>query len=94
MIGSHSREDVAYLLSREWEREAACQGRDVEMWYPLRRTGAEAERICRGCPVRAECYQYSLLTEQQWGTWGGVGQRQRRKMIFERRQLTRSNVGC
>lgn len=31
----------------------------------------EAKRICSGCPVKLECLQYAIETEQ-WGVWGGL----------------------
>lgn len=77
--------DVAYILSMEWQRSAGCLGMDGEMWFPSDRTCVEAKRICNMCSVRKECLEYSLLTEQEWGLWGGIGQRQRRRTILKRR---------
>lgn len=80
-----------YILSMKWQRRAACKGKDAEMWFPTRQTSAEAKKICNRCPVKTECLEYSLITEQEWGLWGGVSQRQR-KTILRRRQLAPSTT--
>lgn len=31
-----------------------------------------AEKLCYGCPVIKECYQYANAADESWGIWGGV----------------------
>jgi WhiB family redox-sensing transcriptional regulator len=40
----------------------------------------EAKRICGECPVRAECLEYALEEDERFGIWGGMSERERRKL--------------
>lgn len=40
----------------------------------------EAKRVCRSCEVRAECLEYALDTDQRFGIWGGMSERERRRL--------------
>lgn len=66
----------------DWQHQAACRGHDTDWWYPEQgghRTAAtrEAKRICRGCPVVAECGQYGIEHEKH-GIWGALSERERK----------------
>jgi len=69
-------EDCLALLVREdWQNQAACRGKDVDVFFPelsddkgktkeqlkeeLRVKKELAKRICFNCPVREECEEYS-----------------------------------
>jgi hypothetical protein len=65
----------------EWRERAACRGQDPDLWYPER--GADvsiAKAICAGCPVRADCLAFALGNGEHHGIWGGLSERQRRRM--------------
>lgn len=69
----------------DWTSEAACAGKPVEWFYPDRGdTTVKAKKVCRECPVKAECLEYGL--SQAHGVWGGVSVRGRRKIVRERRR--------
>ena len=57
-----------------WRDQAACQGHDPAHWFADRReAGSErAKAVCAGCPVRAACLDYAVVTDQRWGVWGGL----------------------
>ena len=81
---------VLHLLKvpGEWVEEAVCAQCDPEVWFPVRGQGApqatdRALRICGECPVRDECLQYALETEQLHGVWGGTTARERKQMKKE-----------
>lgn len=76
----------------KWRAVAACIGTEANLWFPKGGASHEARRICRTCPVQVECLEYSLLTRQQWGLWGGVGQEARRRLIKKNRRLDPSTV--
>ena len=40
----------------------------------------DAKRICQGCEVRAECLEYALANDERFGLWGGLSERERRKL--------------
>ena len=40
----------------------------------------EAKKICVGCEVRAECLSYALANDERFGIWGGLSERERRRL--------------
>jgi WhiB family redox-sensing transcriptional regulator len=45
-----------------------------------------AKRICAACPVINECLDYALRTSAREGIWGGLSERERRKVKQQRRR--------
>jgi len=65
----------------EWQDFAACAGTDTEAFFPEKGGSTrEAKRICQGCEVRAECLQYALDRNEHFGVYGGLSERERRKL--------------
>lgn len=53
----------------------------ADLWHPDQgdsRSAATARRICRSCPVQADCLAYALVHNEPLGIWGGTTERQRR----------------
>ena len=42
--------------------------------------GGDAKKVCVGCEVRAECLEYALANDERFGIWGGLSERERRKL--------------
>ena len=40
----------------------------------------EAKKICTGCEVKAECLEYALANDERFGIWGGLSERERRRL--------------
>ena len=40
----------------------------------------DAKRICSSCDVRGECLEYALQNDERFGIWGGLSERERRKL--------------
>ena len=40
----------------------------------------EAKKVCLGCDVRGECLEYALQHDERFGIWGGLSERERRKL--------------
>lgn len=73
---------------KPWAGEALCGEVDGDAWYsedPAERRIAKA--ICHVCPVRQDCLDYAVRTNQRWGIWGGMSEFARRKL---RRRFCRS----
>jgi WhiB family redox-sensing transcriptional regulator len=57
---------------------AACRDKDPEIFFPTavgvagQRQVAEAERICRACPVQEQCGEQRVRTGASTGVWGGA----------------------
>jgi WhiB family transcriptional regulator, redox-sensing transcriptional regulator len=64
-----------------WHRDAVCAQADPEAFFPERGgSTAAAKRVCQGCPVRAECLEYALANDERFGVWGGLSERERRRI--------------
>src|SRR4051812_37999092 len=68
---------------------AACRGMDQVIFYGSdcgdaftlgRAELAAAQRICGGCPVRADCLEYALSTDERYGVYGGQSGRGRERL--------------
>jgi WhiB family transcriptional regulator, redox-sensing transcriptional regulator len=65
-----------------WMREANCATTDPELFFPDSRSPAnEAKEICASCPVRPECLEYALAAAEEFGVWGGLTEKERRKLL-------------
>jgi WhiB family transcriptional regulator, redox-sensing transcriptional regulator len=83
------------LLVREqpWQRQANCMGVDPDLFFPERGASTrEAKEVCRGCVVREDCLEHALSNGEKFGIWGGLSERERRR-IRRRRALERRGAG-
>jgi len=65
----------------EWVADGLCAETDPEAFYPEKGGSArEAKRVCTHCTVRAECLSYALAHDERFGVWGGLSERERRRM--------------
>jgi WhiB family redox-sensing transcriptional regulator len=66
---------------RPWLQRANCTGVDPELFFPQRGTSTrEAKEVCRGCLVQAECLDYAIANGEKFGIWGGLSERERRRV--------------
>ncbi|RKT85439.1 WhiB family transcriptional regulator, redox-sensing transcriptional regulator [Saccharopolyspora antimicrobica] len=66
---------------QEWQERALCAQTDPEAFFPEKGGSTrEAKRICQGCEVRSECLEYALQHDERFGIWGGLSERERRKL--------------
>jgi len=66
---------------RVWVLEAKCLDADPEAFFPEKGGSTrEAKRICTACPVRNECLEHALGNDERFGIWGGLSERERRRM--------------
>jgi WhiB family redox-sensing transcriptional regulator len=64
-----------------WQRSANCLGVDPDLFFPERGGSTrEAKEVCRGCVVREQCLQYALENGEKFGIWGGMSERERRRL--------------
>src|SRR4028118_309882 len=62
-----------------WQEQALCAQTDPEAFFPEKGGSTrEAKRICVGCEVKAECLEYALGSDERFGIWGGLSERERR----------------
>ena len=80
-----SRADLASVFGlpeeQSWQERSLCAQTDPEAFFPEKGGSTrEAKRICVGCEVRAECLEYALGNDERFGIWGGLSERERRRL--------------
>ena len=70
-----------------WRELGACRGLDPGMFYPDDDDDAEVQRRCaQQCDVRIACLEHALASREKQGVWGGATERERRRIIRQRRR--------
>src|SRR5262252_3392342 len=86
---------LASGLDRSWQRQANCMGVDPDLFFPERGASTrEAKEVCRGCVVREDCLEFALVNGEKFGIWGGMSERERRRLRRQRAQAARSVLGA
>lgn len=68
-----------------WQQYGKCRGVDPDLFFPERGASTrEAKEVCRGCHVRDDCLQYALANVEKFGIWGGLSERERRRIRRQR----------
>ncbi|MEP7060126.1 MAG: WhiB family transcriptional regulator [Actinomycetota bacterium] len=87
--------EYARIESEQWRLRAACRGEDPAVffapaYFEKRREKhareAVAKAICARCPVRTECLDSALETNETHGVWGGFNEMERRRLLRTRAQ--------
>ncbi|UOT05746.1 WhiB family transcriptional regulator [Rhodococcus opacus] len=73
----------------DWQLRATCRQVETDLFFPQEgethhdRRGREraAKRICRTCPVLAQCRTHALSVGEPFGIWGGTTEADRRFRI-------------
>nr|WP_091242111.1 WhiB family transcriptional regulator [Klenkia soli] len=64
-----------------WQERALCAETDPEAFFPEKGGSTrEAKKICTGCDVKMECLEYALGNDERFGIWGGLSERERRRL--------------
>lgn len=69
-----------------WRVEAACKYLPTELFFPIGhgpRAQAQtnvAKAVCDACSVRAQCLDYALAANAQYGVFGGMSEEERREV--------------
>jgi WhiB family redox-sensing transcriptional regulator len=65
----------------QWQDRALCAQTDPEAFFPEKGGSTrEAKKICQSCEVRTECLEYALAHDERFGIWGGLSERERRRL--------------
>jgi len=86
----------------EWQLQGSCRGADSAVFFhPDGERGRAravreytAKRICRGCPVVAQCREYALTVREPYGIWGGLSENERRLLENRWRHAPSSDRAC
>lgn len=75
-----------FLLEQEsqegdWRENALCAQTDSEAFFPEKGGSTrQAKKVCLTCISRAACLDYALVNDARFGIWGGLSERERRKL--------------
>ena len=75
-----------YLLDGDsedagWQERGLCAQTDPEAFFPEKGGSTrEAKKVCLTCDVRQDCLEYALENDERFGIWGGLSERERRKL--------------
>lgn len=68
-----------------WMAYGRCAEADPDAWFPEKGGSVrDPKQICRGCEVREKCLEYAIEHDERFGIWGGLSERERRKLRQER----------
>lgn len=74
-------------MNMSWRTKAACLGLDPQTFYPETDDEAQAAKdVCAECPVQSACLEQALARREKDGVWGGCTERERRRIIRQRRR--------
>jgi WhiB family redox-sensing transcriptional regulator len=84
-------------LGSDWRAESACaESSGTKLFFPVGVTGAaeiqihQAKAVCAQCPVKAQCLEFAITTNQEYGVWGGTSEEERRVLRRQWRQRQRA----
>ncbi|CAH0151357.1 Transcriptional regulator WhiB [Arthrobacter sp. Bi83] len=64
-----------------WQTDALCAQTDPEAFFPEKGGSTrDAKKVCGACNVRSQCLEYALANDERFGIWGGLSERERRRL--------------
>jgi WhiB family redox-sensing transcriptional regulator len=64
-----------------WRYSGLCTQTDPELFFPNKGESTKsAKKVCGQCEVRAQCLAYALEHDERHGVWGGLSERERRRL--------------
>ncbi|MFZ0666484.1 MAG: WhiB family transcriptional regulator [Acidimicrobiales bacterium] len=73
-------------MDTDWMMRGKCKELDPGIFFPNDWVGVQvAQRICADCPVKSLCLEYALQNRVDHGVWGGASERERRRILRQRR---------
>ena len=74
-------------MDSDWMAVGRCRDMDPATFFPSDGVGVQiAQRICSDCPVQPQCLEYALDNRVDHGVWGGASERERRRLLRQRRR--------
>ena len=88
----YKKESLSNLLRLQelwWQDDANSKDADPDIFFPERGASTrKAKELCNSCIAQEHCLEYAIVNAEKFGIWGGLSERERRK-IRKERGLTR-----
>lgn len=76
----------------DWQESARCQGMSADLFFvpdgEIRKDRLRRQRlaksVCAQCPVRVECGDFALRSQQPFGIWGGMTEHERQQELMSK----------
>lgn len=86
-ITSHTDQKI----ENDWRKRAECRFSDPELFHiigdenskPARAQIVEARSVCAECPVRRECLDWAIRTQDEYSIAGGKTPNERKSLLRE-----------
>ncbi|HEX2296088.1 MAG TPA: WhiB family transcriptional regulator [Actinomycetota bacterium] len=83
----------------DWQEEAACRpydnltffGEEGESELEKQARESRAKAVCRTCPVAEPCLEFAMETNQKYGIWGGLTDKERASLKRRRARARRAS---
>ena len=83
----------------DWQDEAACRSYDNLLFFgeegesELEKQAREsrAKVVCQRCPVAEPCLEFAMETNQKYGIWGGLTDKERASLKRRRARARRAS---
>jgi WhiB family redox-sensing transcriptional regulator len=84
----------------EWQEDAACRSYDNLLFFgddhgeselEKQAREARAKAVCERCPVIEACLEFAIETNQKYGIWGGMTDRERASLKRRRARSRRAS---
>ena len=86
--------------SLEWQEDAACREYDNVLFFgpdpgeselEKQHREMQAKAVCKTCPVRESCLEFAVETNQKYGIWGGMTDKERASLKRRRARARRAS---
>ena len=84
----------------DWQEDAACRRHDNVVFFGPDQGESELEKqaremkaksICHTCPVKEPCLEFAMETNQKYGIWGGMTDKERASLKRRRARARRAS---
>jgi WhiB family redox-sensing transcriptional regulator len=84
----------------EWQEQAACRDYDNVLFFGPDQGESELEKqsreasakaVCQRCPVSEPCLEFAMETNQKYGIWGGLTDKERASLKRRRARARRAS---
>lgn len=98
--GGRTIQSLEELEREEWQEQAACRAYENTLFFgpdssesELEKQGREAraKAICQTCPVLEPCLEFAMETNQKYGIWGGLTDKERASLKRRRARARRAS---